>query len=206
MKKLNYKKEDKGFIILLAVVLTSIVLAITVGIASIAYREILLSRTAMDAQSSFSSADSGAECALLHDVKAVPSLFSTLTPVINCQSVDIDVEYTSDAIGDYAGFFMSTPSGCADVRVYKDIIIDVPDEGEVSFSQIDSRGYNLACNIVENEPENIRITERLIQVRYRNPVLDATGIDVVDLGDGGGLPDGGATGGTDTGGADTGAL
>lgn len=202
MKKLNYKKEDKGFIILLAVVLTSIVLAITVGIASIAYREILLSRTAMDAQSSFSSADSGAECALLHDVKAVPSLFSTLAPVINCQSVDIDVEYTSDAIGDYAGFMMSTPSGCADVRVYKNIIIDIPDEGEVSFTQIDSRGYNLACNVVENEPENIRITERLIQVRYRNAV--ETGIEVIDLGGGGGgLPGGEATG--DTGADGTGA-
>ncbi len=205
MNKTNHKKEDKGFIILLAVVLTSIVLAITVGIASIAYREVLLSRTAVDAQASFSSADSGAECALLHDIKPVPSLFSALATTINCQLVDIDVDYTSDAIGDYAGFLMSTPSGCADVRVYKDIIIDVPDEGEVSFTQIDSRGYNLACNVVENEPENIRITERLIQVRYRNPTPDATGVDVIDLG-GGGLPDGGATGGTDTGGADAGAL
>lgn len=204
MKKINYKKEDSGFIILLAVVLTSIVLAITVGIASIAYREVLLSRTATDAQASFSSADSGAECALLHDVKTVPSLFSTLATSINCQSVDIDVEYSSDAIGDYAGFFMSTPSGCADVRVYKNIIIDIPDEGEVSFTQIDSRGYNLACNVVENEPENIRITERLIQVRYRNAV--ETGIDVIDLGGGGGDVPGGATGDTGTDGTGAEAL
>lgn len=201
MKSIN-KKQDKGFIILLAVVLTSIILAITVGISSIAYREVLLSRTATDAQASFSSADSGAECALLNDVKAIPSLFSVLSPIISCQSTDIDVEYSSDAIGDYAGFSMSTPSGCSDVRVYKNLLIDIGDEADVSVTQIESRGYNLSCAIVENEPENTRITERLIQVRYRNPVIEAPG---GDAGGGGGLPDI-DTGDTGDTGADAGAL
>lgn len=183
--KTKSKKQDKGFIILLAVVLTSVILAITVGISSIAYREIVLSRTATDAQASFSSADSGAECALLNDVKVIPSLFSVLSPTISCQSTDIDVEYSSDAIGDYAGFSFSSPSGCSNVRVYKNLLIDVGDELDVSFTQVDSRGYNVACAVVEDEPESLRITERLIQVRYRNPVILAPG---GDAGAGGGLP------------------
>jgi hypothetical protein len=70
--------------------------------------------------------------------------------------------------------------------VYKNLLIDVGDELDVSFTQVDSRGYNVACAVVEDEPESLRITERLIQVRYRNPVV---GVPGGDTGGGGGLPD-----------------
>lgn len=196
MKSKNNQKENKGFVILIAVVLTSIVLAVTIGISSIAYREVTLSRTATDAEASFSSADSGAECALLNDIRAVPSLFAIESPTISCQSLDLDIDYSSDALGDFGRFSFGTPSGCADVRVYKDMIIDIEDEGDVSFTQIDSRGYNVACSVVEDDPDSLRITERLIQVRYRNPVITPP-------------PPGGDTGGGagDTGGTgDAGAL
>jgi len=56
-KKFQYKK---GFVVLFAVMLSSIILAITIGIANISIREIKFSTGAKDTNNAFFAADAGA--------------------------------------------------------------------------------------------------------------------------------------------------
>jgi len=65
-------KKNKGFVILFAVMLSSILLAIALGVSNIAFREVTFGTSAKDANDAFFAADVGAECALFYD-KSLPA-------------------------------------------------------------------------------------------------------------------------------------
>ena len=67
--KHTHTHSQKGFVALFAVLLATVVLSISIGIANISYKEVVLSSAAREANSAFFAADSGAECLLLHDLK-----------------------------------------------------------------------------------------------------------------------------------------
>jgi hypothetical protein len=60
----------KGFVILYAILMTSLLLSIGLGIYEISIKEFTLSASASDSQVSIFSADTGLECALYWDLKA----------------------------------------------------------------------------------------------------------------------------------------
>ncbi|MFZ2072106.1 MAG: hypothetical protein WA101_02405 [Minisyncoccia bacterium] len=60
-------EERRGFVILFAVMLSSIILAITLGVSNISLKEINFSTSAKDANDAFFAADTGVECALFND-------------------------------------------------------------------------------------------------------------------------------------------
>lgn len=66
-KKIN--KKQKGFVILIAVLVSMILLSIGIFIASVATREIQLSSSAKGSQAAFFAADSVLECALFKEFK-----------------------------------------------------------------------------------------------------------------------------------------
>lgn len=66
MKKKNKKN---GFVILIAIVVSSLLVSLGVFIANIAYKELVLSTSAKDSQKAFFIADSVIECALRYDFR-----------------------------------------------------------------------------------------------------------------------------------------
>ena len=69
----NYKKfhkyftTKKGFVLLFAVVVSSILLSVALGVSNIALKEILFSTSAKNANDAFYAADTAAECTLFYD-------------------------------------------------------------------------------------------------------------------------------------------
>lgn len=71
MKHASYDdhKGEKGFTLLLAALVASIVLTLGMGIFQIAFKQVNLSAVGRDSQFAFYAADTGAECALYWDVR-----------------------------------------------------------------------------------------------------------------------------------------
>jgi hypothetical protein len=69
MTKMNLQKikKNKGFVILFAVTISSLILAIALGIASIAQKEVKFATSGRDANEAFLAADAGNEYALYSD-------------------------------------------------------------------------------------------------------------------------------------------
>src|SRR3990167_9509283 len=67
MIKKIFKNKSAGFVILYAVIISSMVLAIALGVLDIAYKEIKFSTSARDTNDAFFAADTGLECALFND-------------------------------------------------------------------------------------------------------------------------------------------
>jgi len=69
MIKKVFKKNNKGFVILFAVTLSSIILAIALGVSNVALKEIKFGTSAKDTNEAFFAADTGAEYVLNEDKK-----------------------------------------------------------------------------------------------------------------------------------------
>lgn len=98
-KKICAGCKNRGFTILFAVLVSSLVLALGIGIANITLKEIILSGTGRDSQFAFYAADTGTECALYWDFKgtdvfatssgSVDGYSATGQPALNCVGNDI---------------------------------------------------------------------------------------------------------------------
>jgi len=147
MKYFQYKNNEKGFTLLLAVLITSIILGISVGISVFVIRELLISSTGRESQKAFFAADSGVECALYWDFKQ--NAFATSsTRVISCAG-------SSPTVGGVSGIsefdLTFTNGACTHIKVDK----------TVPFSTtIDSAGHN-TCNL--SDPNRV---ERTLRVSY----------------------------------------
>lgn len=64
-----FHTKNRGFTLLISLVLTSVVLAVGVALLDIAYKQILLASSARQSQYAFYNADSALECALYYDQK-----------------------------------------------------------------------------------------------------------------------------------------
>lgn len=174
-------QRSRGFVILFAVILASIILAITLGISNIALRELKFSTSAKDTNEAFFAADTGAECALFND-KADINRFSLdleSPATINCFKQDISSnpkwdshlqeEFVVVSAGTWnfiLGELGSSNNGCAIVSVAKD---DEDGDGIISTT-ITSKGYNVGSggsapnwDCVTNLPNNV---ERVLEVTY----------------------------------------
>src|SRR3989344_7795571 len=61
------QSSGSGFVILFAVMISSIILAIALGVSNIAFKEIKFSTSVKDTNDAFFAADTGLECALFND-------------------------------------------------------------------------------------------------------------------------------------------
>ncbi len=146
----------KGFTLLFAVLISSLLLSIGIAILSVTLKQLLLSSSGRESQFAFFAADTGQECAKYwdrHDVNGDlgTSVFPTSSAsmldgqTINCngQPVSLTEEVTSDGI--VTSF--TIPDPCVSVTVTKKT-----DES----TYVQSRGYN-TCDSDDN-----RRTERAI--------------------------------------------
>lgn len=105
------QNNNRGFVILFSVLISSLILLITAGIFNVVQKEVVLSSYARESQRAFYAADSALECALFVDVIGVGSPdpatpFSTVAPAngsFECGGDTISSTYlaTSGGTQDY---------------------------------------------------------------------------------------------------------
>jgi len=145
------KVRQKGFTLLIAVLVAGILLAIGLAIFNITIKELLISSSGRDSQFAFYAADSGTECALYWDQEH--NSFATSTPTtIICNETAMSV----------GGVDTGVPSTFSyEVGGYC-VIVSVTKHDSHPRTVIESRGYNTTC---ENTTNSRRL-ERAIRVTY----------------------------------------
>ena len=151
--------RDRGFTVLFAVIVSTLVLALGLGIVAITMKEIKLSGAGRDSELAFYAADSGLECAEYFDIAKSEFATSTNNPAhIMCNQQPIISTTTANGVSATSTFMMYmeynvTPTiskPCAEVTVSK----------IGTSTVIDSRGYN-TCELA-----NQRRLERGYSVKY----------------------------------------
>ncbi len=173
LEKINNKKDKgftrkattDGFALLFAVMISSIVLAVGLGVANIAYKEITFSASATAANDAFSAADTGVECALYWDkgTSEFPTGFFGVDngdgPARECSETQLDL---SDTGGQWIFHLVrlgTDEKSCAVVTVTKTY---APNQ-----THIVSKGYSLGGNnnLVCFSSSQNRV-ERQLEVTY----------------------------------------
>lgn len=188
MKNKNLKNKNvftmrnsNGFVALFAVLLSMLILTMALGIISVSLKETQLSIESKNGNIALFAADSGIECALYGDV-GLPGGFgdadSNSTDTFECVGADFKVgdigtlDFTIDSAftaPDYDFLLYLSGTSCANVFVNKnyEVIEDVAGvQTTVSYTKIDSYGYNVSCDNL-NTTSNKRV-ERALRITYPN--------------------------------------
>ncbi len=128
------KSMNNGFTLLLAVLITSIVLAISFGLSAFVIRELSISIIGRESQKAIFAADSGIECALYWDFSQNKFATTSSPQIISCAGSS----YTIGGPGGVSTFTLNFNNGaCAVVEVNK---ISEPYPG----TRVESKGRS-AC-------------------------------------------------------------
>lgn len=153
MKIINkFKKRNKGYTLVFAVLISSLVLSVGISILTISKKEYLLTAAARESTTAFYAADSGLECAVYHDKTG--DKFSTSSPnlgAVSCNGFTPSIVTTSG--GTYSFYTrrfsmrsdIYATSTCSVISVRKEYYND-PVAGLVPMTTIESRGYNTGWN------------------------------------------------------------
>ena len=139
-------KKKRGFVLLFAVTLSSILLAISLGVANIALKEIKFGTSARDTNDAFFAADTGIEYALFND-KPPSSLFIPSPGTLQ------NWDFVVSGLG---GGGVS----CAKVTVTKDNT-----SPPATATSIVSKGYNIGDPVLCSSSNPDRI-ERELKISY----------------------------------------
>ncbi len=130
-------KNKKGFTLLIAIVVTSMLLIISFVVANIAYKQLILANSNQESQYAFYNADSGIECAVYWDFRNGTTAFATATTAsISCNGQTINSMGgggSGNATSTFTLNFSAPGKGCAVVQVGKH---------NNGLTIVDSRGYN----------------------------------------------------------------
>lgn len=157
----------RGFTLLYAVLISSILLAIGIAIFEITVRELRLSSVARESQYAFFAADSGIECALYWDVKATSTrvFYPGSAQDITCGDVTI-ANVGGAAYGTPMTFQAALPEAtrCTNVSVLKVTIPpgSIDPDAPVSTT-ITASGYNVPCANISTDSNAV---ERTLRVTY----------------------------------------
>lgn len=161
MIKIKIKKNN-GFIILFAVTLSSLILAMALGVSNIALNEMKFSTNARDTNDAFFAADTGVECALFNDKPTTK--FPVAGPAVALTCAPAAPTYSGGGNTGLYTFIVtslgSSNQGCAKVTVFKDGAVSPP----FIVTTIISKGYNIgdsSCN--SSNPNRV---EREIRASY----------------------------------------
>ena len=160
-----HTKLQAGFTLLIAMIFMSLMLSFGLALSSLAYKQEVLSSSAIESQYAFYAADAALECALYADQQknlfAYASSNSAPAPVLTCDgAAPVSATVLSRTAGRWViGTRLSFDSNkrCADVTVYKPA-----GNGE---TYLFSEGYDVPCLTVAS-PGNARFTIRGVQSHY----------------------------------------
>lgn len=147
--------EQRGFTLLIAVILASVLLTVGIALLDIAYKQVILSSSAKQSQYAFYAADAALECALYYDQRfdAFNTNPNNLTS-ITCSGFTIPISSTGSAPKVTTFSIPCTNGGSqAYLRIYKN------DSGS-DPSKLYASGFS-SCNA--SDPRRI---ERGVKVAY----------------------------------------
>lgn len=174
---LRKNKSSKGFVILFAVVLTSIILSVSLGLADITYKELSFGTSAKNTGDAFFASDTGIECALYYDFKLVQSPLGDLVNPFGYNGGD---DLTLECAGTQFGFiepynpatgpwkfilFNLGPSRQACVVVEVTKVFNGPGSLD-DDTIIVSKGYNDGGDNIACTSNSSNRVEREIELRY----------------------------------------
>lgn len=169
------QQKNKGYTLLFAVLVSSIVLSIGISILAISKKEFALSSSAKDSTIAFYAADSGLECAQYNNDFENVFATSTLAPntsgnsaSFNCNGTSISPEFNAASANDPFVFDFHFPinaNACTVVSVEKSYE-EVPGLGNVLVTRILSKGYNIGWTGSACEEQSSRRVERALQLTY----------------------------------------
>lgn len=173
MKRISSTKNN-GFALLLALIVSSVVLAIGISILNISVKQINLSATARESELAFQAAHAGVDCIWYwRNLNSTSySAVSGAAPSVDCFEVNATAETPDDLVSDttdsHARSFAytlewGTPERCTDIEMVvmnahdEDLTLTfqneaVGDDGEKLCLEgnvctvVFSRGYNRACD------------------------------------------------------------
>ncbi len=173
----NKQKRDGGYVLLITVLISSVILAMTLGMANTAYREETFAIQAKESHIAFFAADTGLECALAAD-RVAGSPFDGPNPTIRCadQSIttlgDTSPADSEERVYDFdiASSGVRIPDGgCAHIIVRKNALVNqlAGTRGTI----IESRGYNLPCDetdtiLTSGSGDTRLLVERALRATY----------------------------------------
>ena len=176
----SYKLQagQKGFTLLLAALISSIVLALGAAVFSIAQKELALSSLGRNSQFAFYAADTGAECALFWDFRSDihPNTFATSSYSSQSSVVSCAQNNPSPAVTVIASSLTAATSTfdltltqidppkvyCAKVTVAKSRTTE--GGGIIRITNtIHSDGYSTACNTILTDPQAL---QRSVELHY----------------------------------------
>ncbi len=171
-KNKNIIKDNRGYTLLFAVLVSSLVLAVGISILTISKKEFLLSSAARESVYAFYAADTGLECAVYWDSKGKFAT-STLATLVSCGDASGQpIVLNSDIYGPYTTIFHvknSDNRSCAIVSIRQEYKSDASNN-LVPVTTIESRGYNTgwdnASNVCNESPINPKRVERAIRYSY----------------------------------------
>lgn len=153
----------RGFTLLMAALVASVVLSIGVAIFNIVQKEVQLSSMGRDSQFAFYTGDSAADCALYWDVRQERFASSTPPTDVSCdgQAAPVSASTQTDPFGEWQSTTFSyeyAPGGlCARVAVKKERV------GATVETTIHADGFNVACAAVDTSN---RALQRSVELQF----------------------------------------
>jgi Tfp pilus assembly protein PilX len=112
--------QSRGFALLVAVVLTSVLLSVGLALLDISYKQVILSSTARQSQYAFYAADTAMECALYWDQKQNAFSYATPLSTIRCSATDMTLSTSVSGGTRTTTFSMPCVNGVSgSVTIYK---------------------------------------------------------------------------------------
>jgi len=151
-------KHERGFTLLLAALVGSLVLALGLSIVAIVRKSVTLSSIGRDSQFAFYAADTAAECALYWDIRH--SKFASSTPPgdLRCdgETLALTTPGSPPFVEPYQITFQYEPNGyCAQVTVLK--------SAAHPRTRIVADGYSVTCAEIT---QSARSLQRSVELRY----------------------------------------
>lgn len=144
-----YQNTQKGFSLLLAIIISSVVLAIGLSLLSITMKQLDLSTTAKDSEIAFQAAVAGMECAQsIRWSYGSDLLVGKEVKTAKCGSVDLDLKDDESASNrqNYSAKFDWTPVGeptrCVNIRLF---LINSSATNRTFPSDFSSQGVDGSC-------------------------------------------------------------
>jgi hypothetical protein len=161
IKKNNifYKKNKQdGFVLLFTIMISSIILAITLGVANISNKEIKFGTNAKETNDAFFSTDTGAECALYNDKIASTSFLEVgSSGTVECLGNTFTLNGSYPVWDFVVSGLDNSGQGCVKVIV---------DKTDVASTIVTAKGYNDGGGVAGFCIPSSNSVERQLQLVY----------------------------------------
>lgn len=172
---MKHTKHTRGFALLVAVLISSVVLAIGISMLNITLKQYLFSGIGRESEIAFYAADAGMECALYWDASSQGGKFdlASVASAITCMGTT-QATPAGGTSGTQKPFQFEWTSGaqtvCAKIGItkYNDPVNPVVMTGGgtcaigATCTEVESRGYNRACGSISSP----RVVERALRANY----------------------------------------